>query len=405
VGNTSLYIMRNDDVVWGGILWSRSYSSTDKTMAITGVSFDAYAYYRRIRKTVKFGTQTDRYTIARMLLRQMLNDFTITGTGSGEATAEVGGVRPWTGWESNGQTSRPLIVGNQIWPDNANPNIELPPLSLVCGSTTTANSQFRGYNMDTVGGALEQWCNTDENLSELGGFEYRIVCWYDETQEKFRQCYQFGRISGTLTEPTYVDRFIGQPQIEAGNTIFDFPGHVSDWSLAESMENAQTRTIALGAGEDANKIAEYAVVEELLSPTEGAAHGWLLYDGSISDETTVPSTLKELAKIERKNAFPPRAAQLDDLNTSEGDTTKRTSRRATDLTISLYVDPTTPFPAWGVGDWVTFAIADPFYGGRMYLQRRIIKYTVTVTPDHESDFSHEQISLELTDTRDTGADN
>ena len=92
----------------------------------------------------------------------------------------------------------------------------------------------------------------------------------------------------------------------------------------------------------------------------------------------------------------PVAAQINDL-ANVNTTTQRTSQRSTELSITLYQDPTTTFPEWGIGDWVTFAIEDPFYGGKMYLQRRIIGYTVTVVPDHESDYSHEQITLELTD--------
>ena len=93
----------------------------------------------------------------------------------------------------------------------------------------------------------------------------------------------------------------------------------------------------------------------------------------------------------------PVAAQINDLRNANSSSTQRASQASTELSVSLFVDPSTAFPDWKIGDWVTFAINDPLYGGTMYLQRRIIKYTITVLPDHESDYSHEQISLELTD--------
>ena len=93
----------------------------------------------------------------------------------------------------------------------------------------------------------------------------------------------------------------------------------------------------------------------------------------------------------------PVAAQINDIDNANSSTDQRASQRSTELSVTLYVDPATQFPPWKLGDWVTFAINDPLYGGTMYLQRRIIRYTVTVLPDHESDYSHEQISLELTD--------
>ena len=55
----------------------------------------------------------------------------------------------------------------------------------------------------------------------------------------------------------------------------------------------------------------------------------------------------------------------------------------TELTITLYQEPTITFPEWRIGDWVTFG-DDPFYSGKMYLQRRIIGYSVTVVPDLEA---------------------
>src|SRR4051812_1408248 len=78
-GNRAIYVMRNDEVVWGGILWTREYSSGSATLAITAMSFDAYAYYRLIRQTLMFTAKINIYKIWYACLQQMLTDFTWKG--------------------------------------------------------------------------------------------------------------------------------------------------------------------------------------------------------------------------------------------------------------------------------------------------------------------------------------
>jgi hypothetical protein len=50
-GRTGLYIVRNNECVWGGIIWSRSYSVTDRSVSINGAEFTSYLYHRNIWKT------------------------------------------------------------------------------------------------------------------------------------------------------------------------------------------------------------------------------------------------------------------------------------------------------------------------------------------------------------------
>lgn len=50
-GRTGLYIVRNNQCVWGGIIWSRSYSVLDKAISVNGAEFTSYLYHRNIWKT------------------------------------------------------------------------------------------------------------------------------------------------------------------------------------------------------------------------------------------------------------------------------------------------------------------------------------------------------------------
>ena len=50
-GKTALYVVRNNECVWGGIIWSRSYSSENRELSISGSEFTSYFYHRNIWKT------------------------------------------------------------------------------------------------------------------------------------------------------------------------------------------------------------------------------------------------------------------------------------------------------------------------------------------------------------------
>jgi hypothetical protein len=419
VGNKALYVMRNDKVVWGGILWGRSYSSGDSTMAITALSWEGYIYYRAFRKSVIFPKTMDKYTIWRAVLMQCMTDFTWKGEdGAGKnagLVADVGSVA-WTGKVRSGKSNQALTLYREYWPNNS-PPIELPPAGLKfkhpmsvdeTKAFTTVEDRWRGYEMGNIGEQLQTWADAN-TLVTSGGFEYRVLCWYDYQQERFRQRYTFGEMEynndptddDPSGQPTSIlNPLLGSSYDQRTDVIFDFPGHISEWSLTEGMEDVATRMITMGnTGEEAySKIAEYRSQIDLLQPgyVGNGSDGWLLYDKVLGYESNSPGELGTRAEVMLSKMRPSIAARPDDI-AAVNNTTQRTSARATDLSITLYQDPTTTFPDWSIGDWVTFAIEDPFYGGKMYLQRRIIGYSVTVVPDQESDYSHEQISLDLTD--------
>jgi hypothetical protein len=50
-GRTSLYVVRDNVCVWGGIIWSRSYTASSKTLNVSASEFQSYFYHRNIWKT------------------------------------------------------------------------------------------------------------------------------------------------------------------------------------------------------------------------------------------------------------------------------------------------------------------------------------------------------------------
>jgi hypothetical protein len=470
-GNRAIYVMRNEEVVWGGILWTREYSSGSATMSLSAMSWDAYIYYRLIRATIAFNGATNIYKIWYAVLKQLLTDFTWPGVPNGvdshhnpryknsgmegqDAHRHAGGESevdqrvPWTGltrtWyttDSKGKRHRhdqSQAVARRFqesWQNNS-PDIRLPPNDLLWkrGDVEVKGTKtFHGYDMQTGGEALQQWADTDTLMSShtksgLSRFEYRVVCWFDQDDQVFRQRYIFGEMTyaadGSAPNiPTGIKRpLIGNKthasaEDPARAIIFDFPGHIAEWSLGESMEDGITRAIAVSGESDAAKHVAYSVQDDLLKvpnkkpPYAPAAdtgadwigtQGWLLYDKAVNVNMTAKDKkpLEKLADVAtryRNISHVPQAVRIDDLVSANHPKNPHASHRCTDLSVTLYQTPNQVFPDWTLGDWVTFAIEDPFYGGKMYIVRRIIGYTVTVLPDQESDYSHERIELTLTD--------
>jgi len=55
-GRTGLYILRNGVCVWGGIIWSRKYDESSKTLSVDASEFTSYFYHRFVWKTISYGS-------------------------------------------------------------------------------------------------------------------------------------------------------------------------------------------------------------------------------------------------------------------------------------------------------------------------------------------------------------
>lgn len=66
-GKCAIYVDRDGILVWGGIIWGRSYQSTNQTLTINAREFESYFEKRRITSTQVF-TNTDQLSIAQNLI-------------------------------------------------------------------------------------------------------------------------------------------------------------------------------------------------------------------------------------------------------------------------------------------------------------------------------------------------
>lgn len=64
---TAIYVDRNGELVWGGIIWGRNYDSVEQRLMLMAREFESYFERRRITTTTAF-TNTDQLVIARTLI-------------------------------------------------------------------------------------------------------------------------------------------------------------------------------------------------------------------------------------------------------------------------------------------------------------------------------------------------
>ena len=50
-GKTAIYVVRDDECIWGGIIWNRSYNVVNRELNISASEFTSYFYHRNIWKT------------------------------------------------------------------------------------------------------------------------------------------------------------------------------------------------------------------------------------------------------------------------------------------------------------------------------------------------------------------
>lgn len=66
-GKMTLYVFRDDEVVWGGIIWKRNFDSDSRTLQVVAKTFESY-FDHRLQRTTKYWSNDDQFDIARWLV-------------------------------------------------------------------------------------------------------------------------------------------------------------------------------------------------------------------------------------------------------------------------------------------------------------------------------------------------
>lgn len=101
---TAVYVYRNDQIVWGGIIWARTYQSQSKSLQMTAQSFESYAYKRIYRPTATIKYNEAQCSILNKLWISLQSDQLYSGIGvrtvdsdflpSGDVVRQLT-VNPW----------------------------------------------------------------------------------------------------------------------------------------------------------------------------------------------------------------------------------------------------------------------------------------------------------------------
>jgi hypothetical protein len=102
-GRTAFWAIRENQVVWGGIILSREYQSNGKSLTLTGQTFECYAY-RRFPRAVIGKTVTQKLSMGRCaMINYLWGQLQSTQGGSiGVLDAAVPSVDPVTALTVNG---------------------------------------------------------------------------------------------------------------------------------------------------------------------------------------------------------------------------------------------------------------------------------------------------------------
>jgi hypothetical protein len=232
-GRSAIYVDRNGDLIWGGIIWNRTYNSAEQVLNLTAREFESYFERRRISTTQNF-TNTDQLVIARTLI----DDAQLVPSG------DIGVI---TGAETSG------ILIDRVYYD---------------------------YELKNVYQAIQDLSRAED------GFDFLIDVSYDPiTEEPIKTLVLGFPRSGVIYD-------VNDPQA----IVFLFPaGNIVEYEYPEDASIAANTIFALGAGsnegkllsiaQDATKITEgWAVLEDVANYSD-------VTDATLLDELSLGQVL------------------------------------------------------------------------------------------------------------------
>ena len=196
-GRNALYVDRNGTLVWGGVIWGRSYNSQEQSISITAREFESYFERRRISSTTAFNN-TDQLVIARTLI----------DNAQAVASGDIGVI---TGSETSG------VLVDRV---------------------------FYDYELKTVYAAIQDLSRQDD------GFDFNIAVAYDPITNEPTKTLVLG-----YPRTGNVDSGVG----DVGTPVFIFPaGNIVEYEYPEDGSIAANKLYVLGAGSNEGKLSATA---------------------------------------------------------------------------------------------------------------------------------------------------
>jgi len=230
-GRNAIYVDRNGVLVWGGIIWSRTYNSSAQVLSITARELISYFERRRIIADANF-VNTDQLVIAKTLIENAQN----------VTYGDIGIV-----YNTEGETTSGVLI----------------------------DRTYYNYELKTVFNAVQDLSRQQD------GFDFHIDVDYNPTTGRplaaFNTYYPY---VGTTYDPT-----------DPHALMFVFPaGNIVEYEYPEDGTIAANSIYALGAGSNEGKQIANAQNMDYLG--NGWA---LLEDSSNYSDVTDQTLLNELA--------------------------------------------------------------------------------------------------------------
>jgi hypothetical protein len=200
---TGIYVDRNGILIWGGVIWGRTYNSSEQTLNIVAREFESYFERRRITTTQAF-TNQDQLLIARTLIT----------SAQAVPSGDIG-----------------VIVGTET-------------------SGVLLSRTYYSYELKGVYNAIQDLSRGED------GFDFNIQVAYDPiTNEPTKTLVLGYPRTGTIYSPTDPEAI-----------VFEFPaGNIVDYEYPEDGAIAANTVYALGAGSNEGKLIESAQDTTLLA--------------------------------------------------------------------------------------------------------------------------------------------
>lgn len=206
-GRSAIYVDRNGDLIWGGIIWNRTYNSAEQVLSLTAREFESYFERRRISTTDTFAN-TDQLVIARTLI----DDAQLVPSG------DIGVI---TGSETSG------VLIDRVYYD---------------------------YELKNVYQAIQDLSRAED------GFDFNIDVSYDPiTDEPIKTLVLGYPRTGVIYD-------LNDPEA----LVFIFPaGNIVEYEYPEDASIAANTIFALGAGSNEGKLI--SIAQDTTKITEGWA--------------------------------------------------------------------------------------------------------------------------------------
>jgi hypothetical protein len=195
----AIYVDRDGVLVWGGVIWGRSYSSNSQILTIQAREFMSYFEHRRITEDTVF-TATDQLVLAKTLIENAQN----------ETYGDIGIV-----YNTEGETTSGVLI----------------------------DRVYYAYELKTVFNAIQDLSR------QIDGFEFDVDVYYDP-------------ITGIPVRAfnTYYPR-IGTPYVlgDINVPVFIFPaGNIVEYEYPEDGSIVANTIYAVGAGSNEGKLESKA---------------------------------------------------------------------------------------------------------------------------------------------------